>query len=77
MWAIAKGKTVCSQNNSVVIVVIFINWVWRFMHVVLARGRLKQEDHYEFEASLDCILRFRLMKKKTRRKRKEKKEEEE
>lgn len=38
--------------------------------MVLARGRLKQEDHYEFEASLDCILRFRLMKKKTRKRKK-------
>lgn len=40
------------------------------MHVVLVLGRLTQENHSEFEASLDCILRFYLMKNKTRRRKK-------
>lgn len=39
--------------------------------MALALGRLKQEDHSEFEASLDCILRFCLMK--TKKEEKEKK----
>jgi hypothetical protein len=40
------------------VLVIFIYWVWWLIHVILALGRLKQEDLSEFETSLDFISRF-------------------
>lgn len=55
-----------------VIAVTFTNQVWCLMHMVLALGRLMQEDHSEFEASLDSALKnkARRNRKKNRRKRK-------
>jgi hypothetical protein len=42
-----------------------LSWVWWFTPVLLALGRLKQEDH-EFNASLGYIGRPYLRKKKVK-----------
>lgn len=35
-----------------------LGWVWRLMCVLLALGRLRQEDCYEFKINLDYTLRL-------------------
>jgi hypothetical protein len=38
-----------------------LNWAWRFMPVISAVRRLRQEDPH-FEANLGCIVRLCLIK---------------